>query len=161
MRRRAVLGSGMAGLLAVALPVFSGRAAVREGGVAVALGPLEIARRDAGLADLQQSPALIEAALLQAGHMARAGIATHYAADGSDPVQRVRAVGYSGRVLGEALAETFEEPSRIVAFWLAHERTRPVLLNPDARQAGMVMHRSEDGRIWWDLLVGACSTATN
>ena len=153
------MGIGVAGLVAGGLTAFPARAAIRQDLVSMALSDLGAARHAAGLADLAQCPALTQAAALQAAYIARKGTAIHNAEDGGDPAQRARTVGYPGRVLGEALAETFEGPSETVAFWLAHDWTRPVLLDPAAREAGLVMHRGKDGRMWWDLLVGVRGSA--
>jgi uncharacterized protein YkwD len=152
MRRRTVLGIGTAGLAAGLLPALRPRG---EAAVGPALRRLSAAREEARLPDLVLRPELTEMARLQARHMAVAGATTHLAADGGDPVARARRAGYAGRVLGEALAETREGPDETVATWLAHDATRDVLLDPEARDLGLVMVRGRDGRAWWDLVTGA------
>jgi uncharacterized protein YkwD len=90
----------------------------------------------------------------QALHMAASGNTAHLDAEGRDPVARARQAGYEGRVLGEALAETWDGPLETVALWLSHDPTREVLLDPAARDLGLVMYRGDDGRMWWVLVVG-------
>jgi uncharacterized protein YkwD len=152
MRRRTVLASGAAGLAALILPTIGWR----DGGEAgTALRHVAEARRTAMAPPLMPRPDLVRMARRQVLHMEAAGTTTHLGADGSDPVARARDAGYAGRILGEALAETHDGPAETVALWLAHAPTRDVLLDPGARDLGLVMHHGTDGRMWWNLVVGA------
>jgi uncharacterized protein YkwD len=122
--------------------------------VEMALHQLAVARDEAGLPALTRRASLQSMARHQALHMAASGNTAHLDAEGRDPVARARQAGYGGRVLGEALAETWDGPLETVALWLAHGLTREVLLDPAARDLGLVMYRGDDGRMWWDLAVG-------
>lgn len=152
MQRRTVLGIGMAGLAVGILPIGESLA---NRDVDTALRVLVSARADAGLPQLTLQPDLSAAAQVHAWYMAGSGRASHIDAIGRDPVARARRTGYRGIILGEALAETFDGPVETVAFWLEHRPTREVLLDPAAWDLGLAMARDPDGRMWWDLILGA------
>ena len=152
MQRRTVLGSGVVGLVVgIAWPTWAGGAdeveLVRE--------YLVEARAEAGLGALTLQSALMDMARQQTARMAALGSTTHLNGHGEDPRLRADRAGYVGQVLGEALAETFDGPMETMTFWLDHAATRAVLLDPAARDLGLAMRRGYDGRIWWDLVVGA------
>jgi uncharacterized protein YkwD len=94
-------------------------------------------------------------ARLQVLHIRRMGRATHTSPDGSDPPDRGLQAGYGGRILGEALAETRKGPEETINAWLAHEETRDVLLDPEARHVGVVGLSDATGLTRWDLVLGA------
>jgi uncharacterized protein YkwD len=152
MQRRMVLGGGLAGLaFGIVWPVW----ARGTDAVGVAAHHVALARAGAGLTALTLRPALTGMAQRQVLHMADRGAATHLDASGRDPQARAGLAGYSGQVLGEALAETFDGPVETVALWLDHAQTRAVLLDPAACDLGLAMRRGDDRRIWWTLVVAA------
>jgi uncharacterized protein YkwD len=152
MRRRTVLGLGMAGLSAgVAWPAWA--CGLDE--IDTALHQLAAARAQERLPGLTPQPALTAMSRHQVQHMAASSATTHLDAQNRDPVARAQQAGYGGRVLGEALAETWDGPAETVTLWLGHDPTRDVLLDPAARDLGLSLHRGDDGRMWWDLVVGA------
>jgi uncharacterized protein YkwD len=153
MRRRTVLILGTAGLAAWAVPAPFGGAA--GGDLATALERLAEARRQEGLPALSAHAALRAMADDHAFHLQRLGAVTHYGPEGEDPMARGRRHGYSGRVLGEALAESRAGTLETVAGWLQDEVAREIVLDPHARHAGLAMRHGADGRIWWDLVTGA------
>jgi len=152
MQRRTVLASGLAGLAAGAgLPVW----ARGLDGADVAMRHLAAARARAGVSALALRPVLVGLVRRQVRHMADLGGTTHLDAHGRNPQMRAGLAGYAGHILGEALAETFNGPAETVALWLAHAQTRAVLLDPEGRDLGLALHPGEDGRVWWDLVIGA------
>jgi uncharacterized protein YkwD len=155
MRRRIFIGTGIAALGAL-VPFRSGaaHAAVGEAEIRRLLHRLAAVRRAEGLAALARHPALGDMARLHTMHVAALAQATHLDADGRDPVTRGAAAGYSGQVLGETLAETWDGPRETADLWLAHDGTRAVLLHPTARHVGLFGLRARDGLVWWDLVVG-------
>lgn len=155
MHRRTVIGSGLSILTAAALP-GAGSAAVQDDAedVDVLLSLLARVRREVGLLELMPCAAITEMARLQTGHMRDLGRTIHYGADGSDPVARARQAGYDGLILGEVVAESCEGAAETARFWLAHDETRAVLLDPAAREVGVFRLVEKTGRTWWDLAVG-------
>lgn len=153
MRRRTIIGTGLAGLALSLLP----QVANADRSAARLAARLSAARRAAGLPDLVNHHALSETARLQTLHMCREKRTTHIDGFGREPVARARDAGYSGRLLGETLAETYDGPVATADLWLAHERTRNVLMNPSAEHFGIHCKQEQTGLAWWDVVVG-CPT---
>jgi uncharacterized protein YkwD len=78
----------------------------------------------------------------------------HFGSDGSSPLVRVQRVGYSRRLLGENISETFETELETLSAWMAQPDTRDVLLDPAARDLGFAWYQEPSGKIWWTLLTG-------
>jgi uncharacterized protein YkwD len=79
----------------------------------------------------------------------------HFGSDGSSPFDRVQRVGYTGRLVGELISETFETELETLAAWMSVPDTRDVILDPQANQIGFAWHQEESGKIWWTLVTGA------
>lgn len=155
MQRRTVLGIGVAGMAVTCSPLATAfGTAIERRWTEIAFRRLGAARRDAQLPALTLQPVLVQVAWRHVLHMESSGVTSHTGTDGSDPVARARRAGYSGRVLGEVLAETRHSTGTVGA-WLEHEPTRSVLLNREASDAGISVIRGLEGRIWWSVLVGA------
>lgn len=154
MQRRTVLGAAMAGLAVTFLPTSTLGACHAGSAAETALLHIAQARRKAGLPGLAVQAALSRMARLQTLHIEATGRTSHAGPDGIDPVGRARQAGYAGCILGEALAETHYGPAETVAFWLVHDATRDVLLDPEARDVGLFALERKDGRTWWDLVLG-------
>jgi uncharacterized protein YkwD len=151
MQRRTFLHTGSALVAASVLP----RAARAEGSEAL-LRALRALRHDMGLALLFPDPALTEMSRRQALHMHRIGRPVHTGPDGSDPIVRGVRSGYGGRILGEVLAESVESPVGTLELWLSHDRTRAVLLDPEARDVGLSgIGNRRAGFVHWNLVLGA------
>jgi uncharacterized protein YkwD len=123
--------------------------------LAGALRRFSAARRAAGLTVPVRDGGLSASAWRQVLHMADQGAVSHFDAAGRDPNARARQEGFTGRVLGEALAETREGPEATMAFWLSHDPTREVLMEPGIRRFGLAAAASPDGRAWWLLATAA------
>ncbi|MGX9356067.1 CAP domain-containing protein [Roseobacteraceae bacterium S113] len=78
----------------------------------------------------------------------------HFGSDGSSPIDRVRRVGYTGRLIGEAISETYETEVQTLAAWMEQEGTRRIILSPDARDMGFAFFQEQNGKIWWTLVMG-------
>lgn len=78
----------------------------------------------------------------------------HFGSDGSSPIDRARSVGFDGRLLGEAISETYETELETVAAWLQEPGTRRVLLDPNGRRMGFGYFQESNGKIWYTLNVG-------
>lgn len=78
----------------------------------------------------------------------------HFGSDGSSPIDRVRRVGYTGRLLGENISETYETELETLAAWMQQPDTREVLLDPRARDLGFAWFQEPNGKIWWTAIIG-------
>ena len=78
----------------------------------------------------------------------------HFGSDGSSPLARVQRVGYSGRLVGELISETFETELETLAAWMAQPDTRDVIMDPTARELGFAWYQEPNGKIWWTLVTG-------
>ena len=77
----------------------------------------------------------------------------HFGSDGSSPLERLRRVGYTGRLTGEAISETYETEIETLGAWMRQPNTRNVLLDPDANQMGFAWFQESNGKIWWTLVL--------
>ncbi|MEO1537490.1 MAG: CAP domain-containing protein [Pseudomonadota bacterium] len=84
----------------------------------------------------------------------------HFGSDGSSPIDRVRRVGYEGRLIGENISETFETELETLAAWMETQETREVILDSRARDLGFSWHQESSGKIWWVLVAGQPATRT-
>jgi uncharacterized protein YkwD len=112
-------------------------------------------RRAQGAAPLTFSAQLNAAAATHARDMSVQNRPWHFGSDGSSPVDRVRRVGYGGNLVGELISETFETEIETLAAWMASPDTRPVVLDPAAREMGFAWFQEPSGKIWWTLVLGA------
>ena len=79
----------------------------------------------------------------------------HFGSDGSSPLLRVQRVGYTGRLVGELISETYETELFTLSAWMAQPDTRAVIMDPMARQIGFAWFQEPGGKIWWTLVTGA------
>ena len=78
----------------------------------------------------------------------------HFGSDGSSPLERVRRVGYQGKLLGELISETFETELETLATWMESPDMRGVILDPAASDIGFAWFQEANGKIWWTLVTG-------
>lgn len=78
----------------------------------------------------------------------------HFGSDGSSPLDRVRRVGYQGRLLGENISETYETELETLSAWMEQEDTREVILDRRARDLGFGWYQEPNGKIWWTMILG-------
>lgn len=79
----------------------------------------------------------------------------HFGSNGSSPIDRAKAAGYLGTLLGENISESFESDLETLKAWMADTETRQLILNPDAKEIGIGWHQETKGKIWWTLVAGA------
>ncbi len=118
------------------------------------LDAVNAVRASKNLAELELSAELIAAAKAHSFDMSRQNRPWHFGSDGSSPIERAARVGFTGRVLGENISETFEDDLATLQAWLADSTTRDVLLDPDARRLGLSWFQQKSGKIWWTTLTG-------
>ncbi len=79
----------------------------------------------------------------------------HFGSDGSSPLERVQRAGYTGRLVGELISETYETELETLSAWMAQPDTREVVMDPTARAIGFAWFQESGGKIWWTLVTGA------
>ncbi len=118
------------------------------------LAAVNALRQEAGVRLLTLDPALSGSAVSHAKDMARQNRPWHFGSDGSSPLQRVAASGFTGAFLGEAISETYESELETIAVWAADPGTSAVLLNPAATSLGAGFFQERTGKLWWTLVIG-------
>lgn len=83
----------------------------------------------------------------------------HFGSDGSSPLERVRRVGYPGRLLGENISETYETELETLAAWMETPDTRAVITDGQARDLGFSWYQEPNGKIWWTMVTGTRARA--
>ncbi|NNE80524.1 MAG: CAP domain-containing protein [Silicimonas sp.] len=78
----------------------------------------------------------------------------HFGSDGSSPLDRVVRVGFTGRLIGENISETYETELETLSAWMDMTETREVLLDPRASDMGFAWYQESSGKIWWTLVMG-------
>lgn len=112
-------------------------------------------RKASGAAPLELDSRLNAAAATHSKDMSRQNRPWHFGSDGSSPIQRIQRVGYNGRLVGEAISETYETELQTLGAWMEAPNTRKVILDPTARDMGFSWHQESNGKIWWTLVLGA------
>jgi uncharacterized protein YkwD len=111
-------------------------------------------RARAGAPPLQLNQQLNAAAATHSRDMSAQGRPWLFGSDGSSPVTRVRRAGYTGRLVGELISETFETELETLTAWMAENETRNVILDPSARDMGFGYYQDPNGKLWWTLTLG-------
>ncbi len=119
-----------------------------------ALDAVNALREGADVVPLELDAALSAAAETHSRDMSLQNRPWHFGSDGSSPIDRANRVGFDGRLLGEAISETFETELETIAAWLQEPGPRRVLLDPDGRRMGFGFFQESNGKIWYTLNVG-------
>lgn len=107
-----------------------------------------------GLVPMQLNATLNAAAATHSRDMSVQNRPWHFGSDGSSPLVRVQRVGYTGKLLGELISETYQTELETLAAWMAVQDTREVILDPAARDIGFAWYQEPNGKIWWTLVTG-------
>ncbi|RWQ36209.1 MAG: CAP domain-containing protein [Mesorhizobium sp.] len=156
LNRRMLLGAAglaaLAGLAACATVLSTGEGA---GVSASAAGTLTSIRASAGLGPLVPDPQLEQAALQQAGYMARGGRMTHTTGWGKGFASRVKGNGITGAA-AENIAEGRFDQQKLFDIWMHSAGHRRNMLDPRFTRFGLAYVR--DGRDsslrYWSLVLG-------
>jgi uncharacterized protein YkwD len=111
-------------------------------------------RDSAGLGSVKLNAELNAAAATHSRDMAVQSRAWHFGSDGSSPLQRIERVGYTGKMLGENISETFESELETLSAWMVNEPTRGIILAEEIGEIGFGWHQEINGKIWWTLVTG-------
>ncbi|WP_322893216.1 MULTISPECIES: CAP domain-containing protein [unclassified Yoonia] len=112
-------------------------------------------RQAANVAPVQLDPQLTAAAATHARDMSVQNRPWLFGSDGSSPVLRAQRVGFTGRFLGQTISESYESELATLTAWMNDERTRSVILDPEARLMGFAWYQEPAGKLWWTLNMGA------
>jgi len=85
----------------------------------------------------------------------------HFGSDGSSPIDRAQRVGYTGRLLGENISETFETELQTLSAWMEQPETRGVILDARASDLGFAWFQEPSGKIWWTLVLQQVAKAAS
>ncbi len=111
-------------------------------------------RIERGLSALRLSKSLSAAALTHARDISFQKRAWNFGSDYSSPQQRAFLAGYSGRVRGENVSETFKGEFDIINIWVNQPLAKAVIFDPIAKTLGFGWFQEENGRTWWVQLIG-------
>ena len=111
-------------------------------------------RQAAGAAPVELDSTLRAAAATHARDMSVQNRPWHFGSDGSSPIDRVQRVGYTGRLIGEAISETYESELETLAAWMESPDSRAIILDRRATQMGFAWYQEPNGKIWWTLVMG-------
>ena len=78
----------------------------------------------------------------------------HFGSDGSSPLVRVQRVGYTGKLLGELISETYQTELVTLSDWMNQADTRDMVLDTRATEMGFSWFQEPSGKLWWTMLVG-------
>jgi uncharacterized protein YkwD len=107
------------------------------------------------LAPLAFDASLQAAAATHARDMSVQNRPWHFGSDGSSPLVRVQRAGFTGRLVGELISETYETELETLSAWMAQPDTRAVIMDPSARLVGFDWYQEPAGKIWWTMVTGA------
>jgi len=111
-------------------------------------------RVERGLQPVQLSARLTAAARTHARDMSVQQRAWHFGSDGTSPKDRAARAGFSGRVLGENISESFDDELEVFQSWTRDPVTRAVMLEPAASTIGLGWYQENNGKLWWVQLIG-------
>lgn len=103
---------------------------------------------------LRLDPQLSSAAAVHSRDMAAQNRAWHFGSDGSSPLDRSRAAGYAGPIVGENISESYENDVATLQAWMQTRDTRDVIMDPSATTLGIAWYQEPSKKIWWTLLTG-------
>lgn len=117
-------------------------------------------RSASGQAPVRFDARLNAAAATHSKDMAVQNRPWHFGSDGSSPIQRVQRVGFTGKLVGENISETYESELETLGAWMEKPDTRRVILSGDADVMGFSWFQERNGKIWWTLTMGSTNPAS-
>jgi len=111
-------------------------------------------RNAKGAAPLAFNAQLTAAAATHSRDMSVQNRPWHFGSDGSSPLVRVQRAGYTGKLRGELISETYQTELEVLADWTSQPDTRDVILDPTARETGFAWFQEPNGKLWWTLVTG-------
>lgn len=111
-------------------------------------------RSSRGMGPLSFNASLNAAAATHSRDMSVQNRPWHFGSDGSSPLDRVNRVGYTGKLMGELISETYETELETLAAWMGAPDMRGVILDPKSTEVGFAWFQEPNGKIWWTLVTG-------
>lgn len=111
-------------------------------------------RANVGAPPMTLNPQLAAASLAHSRDMAAQNRAWHWGSDGSSPLDRARNQGYTGKLIGENISESYENDVQTLSAWMQERDTRDVIMDPSATTLGVAWYQEPSNKIWWTLLAG-------
>ncbi len=111
-------------------------------------------RKAKGEAQLAFNAALNAAGAAHSRDMSVQNRPWHFGSDGSSPLVRVQRVGYTGKLLGELISETYQTELETLSAWMGQPDTRDMILDARATEIGFAWFQEPSGKIWWTMLLG-------
>ena len=121
------------------------------------LDAVNVLRQSKGAPQVQLNAALIAACATHARDMAVQNRPWHFGSDGSSPLVRVERVGYTGKLLGELISETYQTELVTLSDWMNQADTRDMVLDARATEMGFSWFQEPSGKLWWTMLLGAAA----
>lgn len=120
-----------------------------------ALAAINAVRAQNGLTPLSLDPTLTRAAYDHARELAARDDISHYGVNGSTPVTRVAAAGYSAVTTGENLAIGQRRFDDVLEGWLASPSHRRTIMQETVQHAGLALVEDPDTtyRTFWAMVV--------
>lgn len=112
-------------------------------------------RQSKGAPEVAFNAELIAACAAHSRDMAVQNRPWHFGSDGSSPLVRVQRVGFTGKLLGELISETYQTELVTLSDWMAQSDTRAMVLDPRATQLGFSWFQEPSGKLWWTMLLAA------
>ena len=167
LRRDVILGIGLLGLAACAtsrqipvgpdgLPMPSVYRITEKDAQEIPFRMLEsvnVLRQASGAGPVVLDPLLNAAAATHSRDMSIQNRPWHFGSDGSSPIDRLARVGYTGRLVGEVISETFETENETLSAWMQDPSTRAMILHPEAQRMGLAWLQEPEGKIWWTMVL--------
>jgi uncharacterized protein YkwD len=118
------------------------------------LDSMNTLRSAKGLPQVAFDASLNAAAATHARDMSVQNRPWHFGSDGSSPLVRAQRAGFTGRLLGENISETYETELETLSSWMADSNTRVVIMDPTATRLGFAWYQEPSGKIWWTMVTG-------
>lgn len=112
-------------------------------------------RRAAGVPEVQLDARLTASAATHSRDMSLQNRPWHFGSDGSSPIDRAARSGFTGRLIGEAISETYETELETLAAWMESPDTRRIIVDPNATRMGFSWYQESNGKIWWTMNLGS------
>ena len=108
-----------------------------------------------GLQPMQLNAQLNAAAATHSRDMSVQNRPWHFGSDGSSPLDRVQRVGYTGKLVGELISETYQTEIETLSAWMEQPDTRAIIMDPAANEMGFAWYQEPNGKIWWTMVTGS------
>jgi uncharacterized protein YkwD len=154
----AATGVGSAPAGASAARAGAAQAAPAQNWRARMLERVNATRAQAGVPPVAACGRLGRSAQRYAATMARSGAFGHIAPDGTGPGERISAVGYRWRMLGENIAAGQVSVYQVMQGWRGSSSHLATMTDPAFTHVGFGLARSADARTYWvqDFGSGRC-----